>query len=133
MSQITHPELVKALVKPGETIARELTGSDANLWHMASCIPGEAGELFDAVKKRVIYRKILDRDNVIEELGDLEFYLEGLRQELGITREECLQANIHKLSKRYMDLKYSNQAAQARADKDDGCGAIDGGGIGVGA
>jgi len=114
---ITHTELVKALVKPGEIIKQELTASDASVWHMASCIPGEAGELFDAIKKRVIYRKTLDRANVVEELGDLEFYMEGLRQELNITREECLQANIRKLSQRYMDLKYSNQAAQERADK----------------
>ena len=116
---ITHPELVKTLVKPGQEIVKELTAEDANLWHMASCIPSEAGELFDAVKAHVIYRKPLDRMNVIEELGDLEFYMEGLRQALGITRDETLAANIFKLSKRYDKLKYSNESAQARADKTD--------------
>ena len=43
----------------------------------------------------------IDRENVIEELGDLEFYMEGVRQNLGITREETLNHNIQKLSKRY--------------------------------
>ena len=113
----THPQLVAALVKPGEKIAAELSGSDANLLHMVIGISGEAGELLDAIKKAVIYRKELDRVNVIEELGDIEFYLEGLRQELGVSREECLAANVAKLQKRYGD-KYSDSAAQIRADKD---------------
>jgi NTP pyrophosphatase (non-canonical NTP hydrolase) len=117
MTDITHPELVAALVKPGADIIASLTPEKADAWHMASCIPGEAGELFDAVKKNVIYNKPLDRANVIEELGDLEFYMEGLRQNLGITREETIAANITKLSKRYEGLQYSDTAAQLRADK----------------
>ena len=117
---ITHPELVKVLAKPGEDILKELTPADCNLWHMASCCASEAGELFDAVKKHVIYRKPLDRENIIEEMGDLEFYLEGARQELKISREEVLTANIHKLSVRYQNLKFSNEQAQYRADKQPG-------------
>lgn len=80
---ITHPELVARLVKPGDAILATLTPEKADAWHMASCIPGEAGELFDAVMKQ-------DEANAIEELGDLEFYIEGLRTPLGITREETL-------------------------------------------
>lgn len=115
--EIMHDEMVRALKKDGAIIASELTGPEADLWHMSSCICGEAGELFDAVKKRVVYRKPLDRENVVEELGDLEFYLEGLRQNLGITREETIAANIAKLGKRYEGLRYSDEAAQQRADK----------------
>lgn len=114
---IKHDEMVKALVKDGATIAREIDANDAHLMHMAIGVSGEAGELLDAIKKRVIYRKELDRENVMEELGDIEFYLEGLRQGLGITREQCLVANILKLGKRYVGLKYSDQAAQERKDK----------------
>lgn len=117
MKNISHPQLVAALVKKGEDIIAELTPDKANLWHLASCIPSEAGELFDAIKKGAIYGREIDRDNVVEELGDLEFYMEGLRQGLGITREETLVANIEKLSKRYEKLQFSNQAAQDRADK----------------
>jgi NTP pyrophosphatase (non-canonical NTP hydrolase) len=79
-------------------------------------ISGEAGELLDAVKKATIYRKPLDRVNVVEELGDLEFYMRGLRESLGITREETLGLNISKLRKRYT-AKYSDEAAIHRADK----------------
>jgi NTP pyrophosphatase (non-canonical NTP hydrolase) len=83
---------------------------------MAMGVSGEAGELLDAIKKSAIYRKPLDIANVIEELGDLEFYMEGIRQSLGITRRECLDANIAKLICRYGD-HYSDEAANARADK----------------
>jgi len=109
--------MIAGLAKPGEDILATLTSAKCHLWHMGSCVPGEAGELFDAVKRHVIYNKEIDRANVIEELGDLEFYMEGLRQGLGITREETLLANIAKLGKRYEGLTYTDAAAQARADK----------------
>lgn len=115
--QSQHAKMVNALVKPGADILASLTPEKCNMWHMASCIPGEAGELFDAIKKHVLYGKELDYDNVIEELGDLEFYMEGLRQELEIARQETLQANIKKLDKRYSTGSFSNQQAQDRADK----------------
>jgi NTP pyrophosphatase (non-canonical NTP hydrolase) len=117
MTSILHHEMVSVLAKSGDTIVAEMTGNDAHIMHMVIGVSGEAGELLDAIKKKVIYRKPLDRDNVVEELGDLEFYLEGIRQGLGITREECLTANIAKLQKRYKGLKYSDQSAQDRADK----------------
>lgn len=110
--------MVGVLAKPGDEILQSLSPLDCHLWHMASCIPGEAGELFDAIKKSIIYRKPLDRANVIEELGDLEFYMEGLRQGLGITREETISANVAKLSKRYASLTYSDKDAQERKDKE---------------
>lgn len=112
-----HSEMVKALAKPGDQIVATLTPEDAHSLHMAVGISGEAGELLDAVKKAAIYRKPIDRTNVVEELGDLEFYMEGLRQGLGITREEVLTANIAKLSKRYSGGTYTDKAAQERADK----------------
>jgi NTP pyrophosphatase (non-canonical NTP hydrolase) len=120
MANIQHKTLVNALAKPGQAIADEMTADNAHAIHMAIGISGEAGELLDAIKKAVIYNKPLDRENVIEELGDLEFYMEGLRQGLGITREETLEANINKLSKRYHKLTYSDDQAQKRADKDPG-------------
>lgn len=115
---MTHPELVAALVKPGEDIRKSLTASDSNLIHMTLGICGEAGEILDTIKKATIYRKDIDRENLVEELGDLEFYMEGLRQELEVTREETLEHNIAKLSKRYTNLSYSNEAAIKRADKE---------------
>jgi NTP pyrophosphatase (non-canonical NTP hydrolase) len=114
---IKHDEMVRGLVKSGQTIADEMTAEDAHLIHMGVGVCGEAGELIDAIKKQVIYRKELNLENVIEELGDLEFFMEGIRQGLNITRKQTLDANIDKLGKRYEGLTYSDNAAQTRSDK----------------
>jgi NTP pyrophosphatase (non-canonical NTP hydrolase) len=112
-----HSEMVAALIKDGALIKHELTPGQAHLWHMGTGVAGEAGELLDAIKKHVVYQKPLDIENVIEELGDIEFYLEAVRAALGIKRETTLVHNMAKLSKRYEAGKFSNEAAQARADK----------------
>jgi NTP pyrophosphatase (non-canonical NTP hydrolase) len=117
MLNISYSEFVAALTKPGQAVLSGLTPQTAHLMHMAIGISGEAGELLDAVKKAAIYCKSLDLTNIVEELGDLEFYMEGLRASLNISRGEVIEANKSKLMKRYTSLHYSNEAAQARADK----------------
>ena len=111
--------MVKELCKSGEDIKEELTPKECHEMHMILGIAGESGELVDAIKKYVIYRKPIDIGHVIEEMGDLEFYLEGLRQSLWIDRDDVLNANIKKLKTRHGDFKYSDQAAINRADKKD--------------
>ena len=91
----------------------------AMLNHAAMGVAGEAGELIDAIKKHTVYNKSLDRENIIEELGDLRFYIQAMQNVLGITESDVLQYNADKLSKRYRGLKYSDQAAIDRADKKD--------------
>lgn len=117
VESINHSDMVVQLAKPGQDIVDQMTAGDAHTLHMAVGISGESGELLDAVKKAVMYRKQIDMENIIEELGDIEFYMEGLRQGLGITREETIEANIEKLGKRYKGHNYSDQQAQDRADK----------------
>lgn len=112
-----HAEMVQALAKSGEQIKQELTARECALIHALMGITGEAGELMDAIKKAAIYRKGLDITNIIEELGDLEWYMELLRSVIGVTREQCLAANMVKLAERYKNFRYSNEAAIARADK----------------
>ena len=115
--KLDHSKMVATLVKDPSEIALNMEVREAHLIHMVMGISGEAGELLDAVKKHVIYKKDLDMENVIEELGDLEFYIEGLRQCLHLSRDMILQANVEKLAKRYSSGKYSDQAAKDRADK----------------
>ncbi len=109
--------MVANLKKPGQSILRSLTPEKCDAWHMASAIPSEAGELFDAIKKWVLYEKPLGRENVVEEMGDVEFYLEGLRTNLGVTRQETLDACEKNLAGRYKAGAFSNKAAQDREDK----------------
>lgn len=117
-----HAAMVHHLKKPGAAIQDQLSPAKVDLLHMAVGISGEAGELLDAVKKHTVYNKDINRENIVEELGDLEFYMEGLRQVLKIGREETLEANITKLATgknaRYKD-GYTDAAAQARTDKMD--------------
>jgi NTP pyrophosphatase (non-canonical NTP hydrolase) len=113
---ITHSELVRTLVKPGEQIRSELTADQAHLMHMVLGISGEAGEILDTVKKHIIYRKDLDVGNLIEEIGDLLFFVEGLCQIIEISPGFAVAHNIEKLQRRYAN-GYSDQAAQERADK----------------
>lgn len=89
---------------------------DDGLMHCAVGISGEAGELLDAVKKLWVYGKPLDLVNAVEELGDIEFYLEAMRSLLGVSRGQVLYANMEKLRKRYPE-KYSDELAIARMDK----------------
>lgn len=88
--------------------------------HAALGVCGEAGELADALKKHVHYRKPLDRKNVVEELGDLRFYIQAVQNLFGITEQEILQHNADKLGERYAGLVYSDSSAIARADKKEG-------------
>lgn len=70
--EVEHRNMVTALVKPGANILSTLTPEKCNLLHMAVGVSGECAELLEATTI----------ENVIEELGDIEFYLEGVRQQL---------------------------------------------------
>jgi NTP pyrophosphatase (non-canonical NTP hydrolase) len=93
-----------------------LTPDQAELLHASIGIAGEAGELLDAVRKHVFDGQPLDRKNVVEELGDLCFYLEAAMQAFGIKRSDIEELNMAKLFERYKD-GYSDQQAQERKDK----------------
>ncbi len=115
---ISHAEMVTRLMKPKADL--QFTPEQADMIHAILGISGECGELLDAVKKHVIYGKPLDMANIIEELGDAEFYLQHLRTILGITREQCIDANMIKLAVRYPGYNYTDSKAKERADKPDG-------------
>ena len=119
MTQLAYEyrDFVASRMKPMETPREDLL-------HMTLGVAGEAGELVDAIKKHWAYGKPLDVGNVVEELGDLLFYIQGVLNIVtsqGVlapkTLEDLTVANMNKLSKRY-PTGYSDQAAIARADKD---------------
>lgn len=116
MKYETHREFVRNLCKPGSIIAEELTPDDCHRLHMAVGISGEAGELLDAIKKATIYRKPLDIPNIVEECGDLLFYIAGILDSIGLDIESAMSANVSKLSIRY-GTTYSDKSAIERLDK----------------
>lgn len=73
----------------------------------------EAGELLDAVKKNVIYGKNLDTTNIVEELGDMSWYMSIILDDIGISWEEIWHLNIKKLRKRFPE-KFTQKHALER-------------------
>lgn len=63
----------------------------------------EVGELVDAYKKTIYYGQPLDLVNVLEEVGDLEYYLELFCDSAKIDREVAKRRVIDKLRQRYPD------------------------------
>lgn len=107
--QVRYDQFVQGLAKPQSPELMKL--------HAALGVCGEAGELADAIKRECIYGKAPDRKNIIEELGDLQWYIQLTMQMYGITPTEVFQHNADKLSERYVSLVYSDKAALERADK----------------
>lgn len=62
---------------------------------------GESGEAIDIVKKHLAQGHDLNKEHLIEELGDITWYLAETSYALDISLEEVLKLNIEKLQKRY--------------------------------
>lgn len=88
-----------------QTILRVLHGSMG--------LVTEAGELMDSLKRLIYYGKSLDTVNLIEELGDILWYVAIITDQLGISLETVMEKNIAKLKKRYPD-KFDKEKAITR-------------------
>ena len=111
-----YAEFVQSRRKSPEDI--ELFGVvERDILHAILGISSEAGEITDAVKKHLIYDQPLDRENLVEELGDLHFYAQQLCNAIGVSHEEVVRLNIAKLSVRYPRGYYRDEDAKRRADK----------------
>ena len=78
---------------------------------------GEIGEVVDMMKKHIYQGKELDINDVIEEVGDVLWYLSNFCNINKITLEECMYNNSMKLKKRYPN-GFTVEDALARVDKE---------------
>ena len=62
---------------------------------------GESGEVIDILKKHIFHGHELDREHLLEELGDVAWYLNEAAYALDSSLEEIFDRNIAKLRKRY--------------------------------
>lgn len=106
-AQVFSQHVDMLFVKPDDTVGRTL--------HAAVGMSGESGEVLDIVKKTWIYGKPLDRQKLVEEMGDVLFYYVALLNTQDITLKEIADANIAKLRARYPE-GYTDAAAIARVD-----------------
>lgn len=64
-------------------------------------LTGETGEVADLVKKFLYQGHDLDRQHVMEELGDVLWYVALTLDAIGSTMEDCMIYNVEKLKRRY--------------------------------
>lgn len=62
---------------------------------------GESGECIDILKKNRMQYHQLDKQKLVEELGDVMWYCAELATGLGMALDDIARANIEKLRKRY--------------------------------
>lgn len=91
-----------------------LTPNEA-LCNAALGLAGEAGECVDIVKKHVFHGHDLDGNKLIEEMGDVLFYLAWMASELGVSLAYVAEMNVEKLKRRYPD-GFSHEASVNRDD-----------------
>lgn len=85
----------------------------SRLLHAALGACTEVGELQDMIKKHLIYSKEFDRVNVLEECGDILWYIALALDATGFTMEQAMERNIAKLRKRFPD-KFTEELAKNR-------------------
>lgn len=64
---------------------------------------GEAGECADIIKKTYFHYHELDREHLLEEMGDVLWYLSNMADNFGFSLEEVARFNNKKLKERYGD------------------------------
>lgn len=93
----------KYLENVKKTEMKDYSGVKVNprLLHALLGMSDEMGEINNQFKKHWVYGKELDVVNIVEELGDLSWFMAIMMDELGIDLDEVHNKNIEKLKVRY--------------------------------
>lgn len=91
----------------------ELRTSLSDFDHGALGCATEAGELVDILKRYRYYQKEVDWLHVVEEAGDMLWYIAVLARAANVPLEQIAERNLAKLMARYPN-KFSNEAALNR-------------------
>jgi NTP pyrophosphatase (non-canonical NTP hydrolase) len=80
----------------------QLADDRAALIMAALGLGGEAGEILDPIKKAIFHKhKTLDKDKLLDEYGDILWYVARGLSAAGLTMNDCMVHNVKKLDKRY--------------------------------
>lgn len=95
----------------------EYSDAETDLLHAALGIITEAAEIGDVVKESLVTAVpiIQDRAKLIDETGDLLWYVALLLRKLGVSFEDVMAANIAKLQVRFPE-KFTEERAVNRDD-----------------
>ena len=95
--------------------ARTRSGSAVDpMIHAALGLCSESGEFASAVKAHLMYARALDKTNLLEEMGDILWFLSLAADSLGFSLRNVMLANIAKLRKRYPEGSFSVDRANNR-------------------
>jgi len=84
--------------------AASLGNKELDNLHMVLGIGTESGELQDVFKKQLAYKRDPDWTNVIEEAGDLMWYIANLCTINNLDFDKILEKNVEKLRARYPEM-----------------------------
>lgn len=84
-----------------QRLAMRTAGDGADIVNAALGLAGEAGEVADLVKKWSFQGHELDVPRIVEELGDVLWYIALAAEALNIDMAEIMSRNVQKLLRRY--------------------------------
>jgi len=96
-NKMNHDEFLKSVLRT----ARSNFSPEKQLNNVLLGLAGETGELIDCYKKQLFQDHPEDITKVINEVGDILYYLYLLSHTQGFTIDECMIANQAKLQRRY--------------------------------
>jgi hypothetical protein len=111
--EIDHDAGENAFDRVGGVPAFDMHAVDPRILHAIIGMATETTELIQAAMKPMLGEGSLDKVNLKEESGDVDWYQEILGEYAGFTRAESWTTNIAKLAKRYGD-KFSDFLADNR-------------------
>jgi len=82
------------------TLNKELS-NEQTLLNGCMGLCGESGEVIDLLKKHLSQGHDLNKKKMIEEIGDVAWYIAEIAYALNVDLETVLTRNIEKLKKRY--------------------------------
>ena len=86
--------------------------------HGAIGLATESGELLDHLKRVIYYGQAFDPVKIMEELGDLMWYVACICDEMDLSLEQVMEQNIAKLMIRYQDKWNEKDAVVRDQDKE---------------
>jgi NTP pyrophosphatase (non-canonical NTP hydrolase) len=98
-----------------KTINKEITSSRELILNACLGLAGEAGEVIDHVKKWAYQGHELSKEKIIDELGDVLWYMSEMCTALDIKFAQVSNYNTRKLKRRYGD-KFSKEQSINRKE-----------------
>lgn len=103
-----------------ESMVHRLSKGDDKCWALG--LSGEVGEVVELIKKLHYHdgadkKGPITRERILNECGDVLWYLTAMLQAFDYTLEDCMNNNYAKLTKRFPNGTFDSQQAHAQADE----------------